>query len=292
MKRLTKISILLSTLCLLAASIAPAANASIGSFTWIGPLAKNTYDSFYGTSITGYEEGTTATFVVNVNNNYFTGDPINLSAVKLSFDWGQNYTSTETSMTTPYVLDYGESHVFTITFTVPNASIASNFVTHGYTIYAEHVNSTTGPKQIVSWWDESYSGFAVLSQNQADAYLAEQELDAYPGMSIPFFTAHARELLTESYIAESMGDTEYAAGNFANAATHYENALLSIQQAYGNETDRWGSFENTLQGLLAGAQSMLVNQGWAWIFFGIASLLMGIGVIVYLVRKSGTPKTS
>jgi FlaG/FlaF family flagellin (archaellin) len=292
MRRLTRIGILLSTICLLAASVAPAANASIGSFTWIGPVAKNTYDSFYGTTVTGYEEGTAATFVVNVNNNYPGGDPINLSAVKLSFDWGQNYTSTETSLTSPYVLDYGESHVFTITFTVPNASIVNNFVTHGYTIYAEHVNSTTGPKRIVSWWDESYTGFAVLSQDQADAKLALKDLDAYPPMTLPFFTARARELLTESSIAESRGNTEYAAGNFATAKTNYQNALNLLQNAYSNETDRWGSIENTLQGLLSGAQSMLVNQGWAWLLFGIAFLLMGIGAIVYLVRKSGTPKTS
>jgi hypothetical protein len=37
---------------------------------------------------------------------------------------------------------------------------------------------------------------------------------------------------------------------------------------------------------------MFVNQGYAWLLFGVALLLMGIGVIVFLVRKSGTPKTS
>jgi len=292
MKRQTRISILLCTICLIAASTAPAANASISSWNWTGTLVRNSYDDFYGATITGYEEGTTATLIVNLYNNYWPGHQTNVSAVKVNLDWKQNYTSTEASTTTPFAMNYGDSHVFTITFTVPNASIVSNLVTHTYTIYAEHVNSTTGPKELVDYWSQSGGGFVIFSADQADAKLALKELNAYPPMTLPFFTARARELLTESSIAESRGNTEYAAGNFATAKTNYQNALTLLQNAYSNETDRWGSIENTLQGLLSGAQSMLVNQGWAWLLFGIAFLLMGIGAIVYLVRKSGTPKTS
>ena len=292
MKRLTAICILVCTVSLIAVSTAPAANASIGSWTWIGTLMRNTYDSFYGDTVTGYEEGTTATLIVNVYNNLFSGDPINISAVKVSLDWGQNYTSAETSMATPFVLEYGNSHVFTVTFTVPSTSSVSNYVTHSYTVYAEHVNSTTGPKEIVDYWSQSGTRFAVFSADQADANLAMKELNAYPFMSLPFFTAEARELLTQSSIAESMGNTEYNSGNFANAKTNYQNALTLMQNAYANETERWGSIENTLEGLLSGTQSLVVNQGYAWLLFGIAFLLMGIGAIVYLVRKSGTPKVS
>lgn len=292
MKRSTTICILLCTVCLIAVSTAPAVNASISSTNWIGALTRGTFDSFYGTTVTGYEEATTATLAVNVYNNYWSGHQTNVSAVKVSFDWGQNYTSTEASMSAPFVMDYGDSHVFTITFTVPNASSVSNFITHSYTIYAEHINSTTGVKEIVDYWSQFGSGFAIFSTDQADANLAMKELDAYPTMTLPFFTAAARELLTESSIAESMGDTEYAAGNFANAKTNYQNALNLMQNAYANETDRWGSFENTFEGLLSGAQSLVVNQGYAWLLFGIAFLLMGIGAIVYLVRKSGTPKAT
>ncbi len=290
MKRQAKISILLCTVCLIAASFAPAANASITGHNWIGALVNDSYDSFYGTSITGYEEGTTATLVVNVQNNY--GDPINLSAVKVSFDWGQNYTSTETNLTDPYVLQNGASHLFTITFTTPNTTVATNYVTHSYIIYAEHVNSTHAPQQLVAYWHEHDTGFAVLSTDQANAKMALEQLDAYPSMSIPFLTAEARQLQTESSVAESQADTQYNAGNFADASTNYQKALTLLQNAYSNETSKWGSMENTFQGLLSGAQSMLFNQGYAWLLFGIALLLMGIGVIVYLVRKSGTPKTT
>ena len=292
MRGFTAICITVFTACLIAASIAPAVQASITSSNWIGALTRGT-DSFYGASVTGYKEGTTATLIVNVLNNYFLIDhPVNISTVGVSFDWGQNYTSTEASTSTPFVLDYGDSHVFRITFPTPNASIVSNLVTHSYIVYAEHVNSTTGPKRIVDLWTQLGSGFAIFSTDQADAITALKELNAYPPMTLPFFTAKARELLTESSIAESMGDTQYAAGNFADAKTNYQNALTLMQNAYSNETDRWGSMEDTLQGLLSGAQSMFVNQGYAWLLFGVALLLMGIGVIVFLVRKSGTPKTS
>lgn len=290
MKRLAKISILLSTLCLIIASIAPAANASITGSNWIGTLTRDTYDSFYGDSVTGYEEGTLATLVVNVNNNF--GEIVNISAVKVSFDWGLNYSSTEANLSDPFVLDFGDSHLFTITFTMPTTTTVTNYVTHSYIIYVEHVNSTTAPQQLVSYWHDHGSGFAVFSADQADAKTALQTLNAYPSMSLPFFTAKARELLTESSIAESMGNTQYAAGNFASAKTNYQNAVTLLQNAYSNETDRWGSMEGAIQGLLSGTGSMMVNQGWAWILFGIAFLLMGIGAIVYLVRKSGTPKTS
>lgn len=288
MKRLSIFGIIVCTVCLIAVSTAPAANASISDWTWISALTRNTFDPFYGETVTGYQEGTTATLIVSVYNNFPGSHPVNISAVIVSFDWGQNYTSTEVSSTAPFVLDYHDSHVFTVTFTMPNTTTVSNYVTHGYTIYAEHVNSTTGPKRIVDFWSQSASGFAILSADQADSKKALDQLEAYPSMSLPFFTAGARELLTESAIARSMGDTQYRAGNFANAKTSYQNALNLVQNAYSNETKRWGSFEDAFQGLISGTQSLVVNQGYAWLLFGVAFLLMGIGAIVYLVRKSGT----
>lgn len=288
MKRLSTICILVCAICLIAISTAPAANASISDWNWISALTRNTFDPFYGETVTGYGEGTTATLIVSVYNNYPGSHPVNISAVKVGLDWGQNYTSTEASMNAPFVLDYHASHIFTIVFTMPNTTSVSNYITHGYTIYAEHVNSTTGPKRIVSSWTSSATGFAIFSTDQADAKTTLDKLEAYPSMSLPFFTAGARELLTESAIARSMGETEYRAGNFASAKTNYQNALNLLQNAYSNETKRWGSFEDAFQGLISGTQSLVVNQGYAWLLFGVAFLLMGIGAIVYLVRKSGT----
>ena len=293
MKKVATTCIVLYTIMLITTSIIPAAKASISSHNWIGALMRNSYDSFYGTYITAYEGGTTARLVVNVYSDYwYMGEysQVNVSAVIVGFEWGENFSSTEASLLDPWEIPYGESHVFTLTFTVPSASVVSNFVTHSYTIYVEHVDGPNGT--IVDTWTTYGSGFAVFSSNQADAFIAKRELESYPYMYIPFFTATARDLATQSSVAKSMGYNDYVAGNFGSAETHYENALLLLQKAYSNETERWGAFEDTFEGLLKGAENLLVYQGYTWLIIGIGFFLMGIGVVVYLVRKSGTPKAS
>ncbi len=290
MRRTSTGFFIVCTLGLLAASIT-STNASISSHNWIGSLIRNTHDSFYGTTITGYEEGSTAQLVVNVYNDYwFMGGyrQVNISAVIVEFDWGQNFSSTEATTANTFPIPPLESHVFTLSFTVPSASDVSNLVTHSYRVIVEHVNSTGGDKK--DWTDGGYA-FAVFSSNQADAYRAKREIEAYPTLYLPFLTAKARELLTRSSVAESMGSSEYRAGNFGSAKTYYEDASSLLQQAYSNETDRWGSFEYTFESLLKGAEMLLMYQGYAWLIIGIGFFLISIGVVVYLVRKSGTPKS-
>lgn len=271
-----------------------AANASINNYNWIGAIARNNYDAFYGTSITAYEEETTANLVVSVYNNYFSSAQVNVSAVIVGFDWGTNYTSSECSITTPSSISYHQSHVFTITFTVPSALFASNLVLHSYTIYVEHVNSTSGNKRIVDSWTESGSSFAVYSSDQTDAYNYKKEVDAYPSTSsysIPIISAKARELMLKSSVAKSIASDSYGRGDFSNARTSYKNSLDFMQQAWSNETGTWSTFENSFADLLKGGSNLLMFQGYAWLLFGIGFLLMGVGVIVYLVRKRPQPRT-
>jgi hypothetical protein len=61
MKKTSLGCIILFTVILASTLSMPAANASISNYNWIGTLARNNYDEFYGTSITAYEEGTNAT---------------------------------------------------------------------------------------------------------------------------------------------------------------------------------------------------------------------------------------
>src|SRR4030042_3763925 len=146
-------------------------------------MAHNSYDDFYGASVTGYEENTTAILVVNVYNAYHVVQ-VNVSKVTVGFDWGVNYTS---SIADPYAIQPFESHVFTVTFTVPSVLMASNFVTHSYVIYVEHVNSTAGFKELVSAWTRSDDGFVVFSSDQADARNFRDQANAYPTTSINAF---------------------------------------------------------------------------------------------------------
>jgi hypothetical protein len=294
MKRTAVGSIILFAVILASALSMPAAKASISNYNWIGTLARNNYDEFYGTSITAYEEGTNANLVVNVNNDYQHGVQINVSAVIAGFDWGTNYTSSECSINKPFVIPFDQSHVFTLNFTVPSALFASNLVVHSYTVYAELVNSTSGNKKIVVSWTQSGTGFAVFSSDQADACNYKKELDAYPATSyynIPLLTAEARELMLKSNVAKSIASDSYGRGDFSTAKTSYKNSLDFIQQAFSNETEKWSTFENSLANLLQGSSYLLTFQGCAWLLFGIGFLLISIGVIVYLARKRPQPRT-
>ncbi len=270
----------------------PVAHASINNYNWIGPITRNSYDVFYGTSITAYEENTTANLVVSVSNDYHNAQ-LNVSAVTVGFDWGTNYTSAECSTNSPFVVASLESHVFSIDFTVPSALFVSNLVVHSYTIYVEHVNSTSGNKAIVGGWTVTGDSFAVFTSDQKDAYTYKTEVDAYPSTPIggvPFLTAEARELIVESSVAKSIASDLYMRGDFNSAKQNYLNSLNFVQQAYSNETDKWSTFENAFVNILNGGSTLLAFQGYAWLLFGIGFLFMGIGVLIYLARKKPQSK--
>ena len=282
-------SLVLATL--ISMSTLGSVEASVSSHNWIGPTYRG-LDDFYGATIVAYETGSEATLVVSVYNDWWPGVPVNVSAVKVGFDWGINYSSTECSEASPVQMQWHESRVFTIAFTVPGTNVASNLVTHIYTIYVEHVNSTTGPKRIVDTWTEDGSSFAVYSADQAETQKVYQELEAWrDAYTTPIYMpSEAKELWIKATVEENMADDAYEYGNFADAKTHYGNALNFTKEALTSEVDKTSSFEDALLDLIDSAGSYLSMQGWGFIVigigFGIGFLLMGIGVIVYLVRKS------
>jgi hypothetical protein len=295
---MNKATIIVAVMCamiLVSVSKIPTSKASIGNFNWTGTIVRNSYDDFYGASVTGYEEGTTANLVVGVFDDYSFAGQINVSAVKVGFDWGINYSSSECSVDNPFVITALQYHVFNLNFTVPSVLVASNLVTHSYTIYVEHVNSTSGGKKVVSSWTMSGTGFAVFSSDQADAYNFKQDVNAYPSSlvaNIPLLTAKARQLMLESNVAKSLGSSAYARGDFSTAKAQYNMSLNFIQQAWSNETDKWSTFEDSLVDILKGGGTLLTFQGYAWILFGIGFILMSIGALVYLIRKKPQPMTS
>ena len=269
----------------------PVGRASINNYNWVASAARNQYDSFYGTDVTAYEENTSAILVVSVSNDVFIGQ-INVSAVKVGFDWGINYSSSECSSDNPFSIASSQSHVFTINFTVPSSLFASNLVTHSFTIYVESVNSTTGPQRIVTSWTMNGDSFAVFSTDQANANDYEQQVDAYPTSNIngiPFLTANARQLLQESNVAKTLASDSYMRGDFSKAATYYKNSLDSIQQAWSNETAKWSTFEDAIASILQGGGNLLTMQGYAWLIFAVGFLIMSLGVLIYLARRRPLP---
>lgn len=285
--------ILLALMTLLMLSIVSSANASISQPNWIAPLVKNENDSFYGATVTGYEAGSTATLVVNVYNHLWGTADMNVSTVGVRFDWGESYNSTEASMTDPFPIKDDESHVFTVTFTVPVTTKASNMVTHTYEIYAEDVNATTGPKKLLNnnspWYG---TNFVIFSGSQANAKELKRELNKYSWYSGYFLTSEAKELYILANGAKSQGDDAYRRGDFSGASAYYQDALDNIENAWSNETGIISGFETALKNLIDSSHSVLNMVGLGYILFGTGFVLMGIGVLVYLVRKSGTPKAS
>ncbi len=285
-----KTKMILSTLALMLviAFIRPPAYASINSVHWIAPLVDD-FDSYYGTNIIGYQAGTIAQFAISINDNYASN--MNISAIKIWFDWGVNYTDNNPTFnsTSPAVIGPGLLRVFTVSFTLPDNSVASNLVTHDYTIYVEDVNTTGGviPHFAFEGFTRSGSDFAVLSSAQADAWNMLKQIDQYMNYLPTFMTSQAKQQLLQARIAENLGNTAYDSGDFSGAASYYANASTYIQNAYSDEYDKTLQFENAFLGVANGAVNMLNMMGIGYTLFGIGFFFMGIGVLVYLVRKSG-----
>lgn len=265
------------------------AHASVSGHNWVGAVIRDQTDSFLGYVSAGYQVGSSARLVVNVYNHL--SKQMNISTVKVWFDWGINYTSTEANITNVYAMPTGTSHLFTVTFTVPDTTIASNLVKHSYKIYVEDVNATSGSKkQLNSNSPLTGSDFAVLSSAQATAIETNREIDKYSGYYL-FMTAKARELALMASGARTLGGNAYQRGDFTSAAANYQEALTLYQDAWSNETESILGFEQALKDLMISGQSELNMVGWGYITFGIGWVFIGIGIIIYAVRKPKAPAT-
>jgi hypothetical protein len=213
---------------------------------------------------------------------------MNISSIKIWFDWGTNYTDkTPTyNASVPYALGSYVQHVFTVSFDLPDNTVASNLVTHSYVIYVEDVNATGS---MIHYSTSGGEHFAVFSSAQADAWTIWKELNQYDSLPTPvFLTSQAKQQYMQAKIATNLGDAAYGDGDFSGAADNYQNATSLIKSAYQSESDKTLQFENALLGVTQGAVNMLNMVGIGYTLFGIGFFFMGIGVLVYLVRKSGT----
>lgn len=262
----------------------------IQDWKWLG-YAYSGSDAFYGASVIAYEEKSTATLSVTVNNNY--GKPLNISALSVGLDWGKNYTSTMTTLDNPFVVPKDEKRVIPIIFTVPNLTVVSNKAQYSYTIYLEHVNSTTGPKKVVS--DKQFIGtnFVVYSADQVEAMKTKQivtqtqsttDPDDFNSTKAKIFWMNARN---ETFVAGMI----YGQGDFAGAKNHYHAALSLISQAFAAEVAKGGGFDDAqVQVLQAQAKSLEASANYfnglsnMWVLIGVAAVLFAIG---YIIRGLG-----
>ncbi len=298
-KKLSLMMIILPTLTLISTMFIGTAKADITSYSWQAPTFKGD-DSFYGApyDIYAYETGSTATLIVTVENDYKEADvpkPINISAVGVRFDWNDAYNSTECSLDNPVTLEFGKFATFAVSFSVPSTGKATNQYLHGYEVYVEHVNSTTGPKEVVEAWEESHTrfpDFAVYSTNQTDAQDLAQMLDVLP---LPTFTsARANLLVYRAQNETTYGDRLYIRGDFLEAKNHYATALSLYTEAYVAE-ENYGVKLEDLDITIAEAEVKYFESMGAAVaglpimfsLFGVSAVLFGIG---YIIKQLGTLK--
>jgi len=301
MRKTGKISTVLLTALLatlILASTCKPAQASIQSYSWKpGTYVYKGYDSYYGSSIVAYLDGTTVYVTIPVINDYY-GSNINVTAVNMVFDWGLNKSC---SRTLPVKIDYGKTEYFDISFTA-DISKASNAWAHTYTTYVKY-NYTYGQ----GTWTMGYDyKFVVYSQSQKDVMDLSREYSAYSSNYPPynFQIIKGRLLATQAGVEASQAQTFVGIGNFTAAKTHYQTAIDLYDQAFAAEEDKGVAKEDaalnatikeadaavkTADAAMVEAQAVW-NQAYGYILFGLGFLLIGVGAILYGLTKK--PKTA
>jgi tetratricopeptide (TPR) repeat protein len=255
--------------------------ATITDYNWTDPIQRNFTDDYLGQVNVAYERGSTAHLLINVQNSrgfdaYFM--------VKVRMSWAsENVTATPSE----YKILAGESHIFEAEITIPTD--VSNLYLHSYKIYSLY-RAAPGD----NWAnDDTETGtkFAVYSSEQSQINTIKLTLDAYPYLtSMPFLTSGiARELMINASVHESLGEQSYSRGDFTDALDHYSKALSATEDAFAADTEYASSIGDSLVAVMNAGQTYLSMQGYAYILAALGFLLIGIGAIVYLIRRSKPP---
>lgn len=280
-------------------------HADINETMWLQPTFQGS-DSFYDATVTAYTEGSTAMLAVTVDRDSAPASPINITAISVIFDWGGNYTM---ALATPFVLDDTITQAsFTVTFTVPPTTEASNLFLHTYRVNVKYVTDS-GPSMFTTVPPDF---FAVYSTGQADAQTQGQTAKGYnkpAGLFDGGFESPQANILWEKGRAElGKGDAAYNQGNFVAAKTYYQNAVTLFEQAYTTETSQdprapqanatttqadasmitANAATTQAEAALRQADATLTNA-YGWLAFGIGWILVGIGAIIYGLRRPKAP---
>jgi len=255
-------------------TISPA-QAAVEEFSWQPPYAYRGYESqFYSTYIVGYEDGATVNLKVLVQSD--SSPNINVTSLSLVFDNGFNVTSD--LQTSPVKIDYNQYHSFDVSFTADVTKL-SNLRVHAYTIYVNY-NDTGGPDTYYAYSSWDYP-FVVFSASQVDAIELKREYDATSTSWYNFETAEAKSLARQASVEGSLAYNYLYQWDFANAKTHFQNALDLYNQTFEAEHERGSKLEDAQMNYYNAA----VTQAYAWLLTGVGVILIGIGAIIYAVKK-------
>jgi hypothetical protein len=248
---------------------------------WINPEYRGYENLLFNEYIIAYLTGTTAKLSVPVENDY--NENINVTAVQASLDWGKTYNSTECSESNPLEIEEDDIHTFTITFTVPTTTIASNLAVHDWEVI---VNYEKGGEPHTDLWRNEWAPghtyyFAVFSSDQAEAFQLYNEMDAAFGYNPYFSTAKAEALWGEAEMQNSIGQSYYRSGKFAEANTTLHIARDLVDQAFEAEDERGSKLEDAQMNY----HNAAMTQAYTGLLLGLGIVFIGIGAIIYAIKK-------
>jgi tetratricopeptide (TPR) repeat protein len=276
--------------------------ADITGYTWVGTTYTG-YDEYYQRDVNAYKVGSTAVLAVRVNNTQ-PSQAINITSVRVAFDWGgAPYNSTQVTVTNPQLMQAKELRVFSIEFQVPDTSVASNLFVHSYTITVDYkYGSTTGKYEKIG------TDFAVYSDDQADAMNMKRMIDVFnstlQNYKSPISQIYWNKTFSGSFVSigaqilwfKAMNETltgrrYYKDGQFDQAKTHFQWALGNISEAWGKEEDYLQVLEESQSQeaqarirYLDAMTSFFNGLSTMWVLFGIGGVLFSIGYIIKWLR--------
>ena len=303
---------LTATICLLMLSLVTfafvaqtkAAPPTLSTFAWVEPDYKGTDTSLSGDpEVIGYRENTNWTFTMSWTNDAYVHQ-INISAIRIYFSWGKNYTH---SFATPVTVETYQTQSFTITDVTPNVTDASELWRHSYAVYIHHVNSTTAPMGEAGsspLYVHYGSNFVILSSDHLTCLELWSRLN-YALNYGPMVTAGASlSLVSSDYIAKvevlmAKAEMEYGigtgilnAGVYGQAKTHLQTAENLYNEALTTWDERGTAMEDADMNFTksetaynyALANAANVNA-YGWLLFGLGWTFIGLGVIIYGLRR-------
>jgi hypothetical protein len=307
---LSLLSLSLATLAFLAPRVVAADSVP---FRWIEPAFVGEDPSLDYDTIVGYVEGTNWNFTMSWTNYY--SYRINVSAIRVYFSWGKNYTYTYSP---PISIDNGQTQLFTVYNVTPPVAETSELWRQSYYVYIHHVNSTTAPYSEVPMISPIYvhfgSDFAVLSADHleclkmwaklygkisTDSVMLTQSTQYVSASSIT-----AVQVLMEKAAMEfDLGLSILEAGVFGQAKTHFDNANsmytealntwdtrgTAMEDAELNSTNAYTAYYNAQADAVKTAANASLVNAYGWLLFGLGWVFLGIGVIIYGMKRPKPP---
>jgi hypothetical protein len=205
---------------------------------------------------------------------------IKVISAQLGMDWGNNYTATGISNSSPLTIGPSLTSTITISVPVPATSVASNLVRHSFnqpwSIVKYNITGTPGT-QTTNF--SNIPDMVVYSTDQADAIASWQQLSFLSGTSSAsiasaFRTSQGSSLFQQAVQQFAVGQAQLMNGNFSAAKANFASAVSLWNQAVSAEN----SHGNTLE-----LNTMISSYGG--LLLGIGAIVGGAGAIVYAIRR-------